>query len=139
MLVATALWMLLIGSLGAPAPAAAEVPLSEPRELTFYAYDYDAKGHIMRRAGVACQALGASGATALGLTDETGHVTVLHSDLFRPGNVAVLFCAPGADLSCSAIRLDVPHLRKFAEYNVRVTQPEIICTDRVRQPGKRQR
>ena len=135
----SAMVMLLAGAVGAPAAEDPGVVLAEPTELTFYAYDYDSNGHIMGREGVACQALGSNGITALGRTDHQGHLTVKYSDLFRQEYMVLLFCAPGDDIKCSAIRLDVPHLRGFAEYNVRVTQPEIICVDRVREPRKRRR
>ena len=116
---------------------AATVAAEPPPEITsikFFAYDYNDKGYIVGQEGVKCVALRSDHAVQLGITNEKGEVSVSYADLFQPGNLAVMFCAPGSGVSCTAIRLDVPHLRGFAEYNVRVTPFEIV--DRFQVQGK---
>src|SRR5262245_54965219 len=98
----------------------------EPTSLRFYAYDWNERGNIVGVAAVSCFALRADGVEPLGATDKSGEVVVSYERLFKPGNLALLFCAPGTGIQCTSLRLDVGHLRGFAEYNVRVTRPEII-------------
>ncbi len=107
----------------ASATLAGDAP--EPTTLRFFAYDRPAD-QVVGVAGVTCLALRADGTEVLGRTSKSGEVLVEYSRLFRAGNLAVLFCAPGAEVQCTSLRLDIPHLRGFAEYNVRVTRPEII-------------
>ena len=79
-----------------------------------------------RISGQKIDAVRPKGVEPLGKTDKTGEVVISYERLFRPGNLAILFCAPGSEVQCASLRLDIPHLRGFAEYNVRVTPPEII-------------
>ena len=101
-------------------------PSPEPMTLRFFAYDWNERGNVVAVAAVRCLALRADGVESLGTTDKVGELAVSYERLFRPGNLALLFCAPGAEVQCTSLRLDIPHLRGFAEYNVRVTRPEII-------------
>jgi hypothetical protein len=112
---------------------------TEPISLRFYTYDYDRKGHIVDRASILCGVLGANGFEELGRTNQKGEVTVRYSQLFRPGNVAVMFCSASPDVQCTAVRLDTDHLRGFAEYNIRVTPLESIDRTTIVVPAKSKR
>jgi hypothetical protein len=118
--------LLVLGGLSHDLSRAENAAPAEPKALAFFVYDRDPRGPIVAQAGIRCMALRESGVVQLGVTTARGEVTVPYTSLFEPGNLAVLFCPPASEVQCTALRLDVAHLRGFAEYNVRVTQPEII-------------
>ena len=101
-------------------------PASEPTSLRFFAYDRGKGDVVVGVSGVKLLALRADGVEALGTTGGSGELAVTYDRLFTPGNLALLFCAPSVEVQCTSLRLDIPHLRGFAEYNVRVPHPEII-------------
>jgi len=111
-----AVWLQLMSAQATP----------EPTSLRFYTYDWNERGNIVGVAGVKCLALRADGVESLGVTEKSGELAISYERLFRPGNLALLFCAPGSEVQCTSLRLDISHLHGFAEYNVRVTRPEII-------------
>jgi hypothetical protein len=112
---------------------------AEPTTVTFFAYNHDSEGHIAGQNAVTCLALRSDGAIALGKTDQAGEITLPYSELFRPDTLAVLFCRSDGDPKCSAIRLDVPGLRGFAEYNVEVRTPEIVDRMKIGAPSSKPR
>src|SRR5262245_10225633 len=99
---------------------------AEPTSIRFFAYDWSKQRHIMAVRDVKCLALRPEGVEVLGSTDKSGEVLVSYDRIFRAGNLALLFCSSGSEVQCASIRLDVPHLCGFAEYNIRVTPHEII-------------
>jgi hypothetical protein len=112
---------------------------ADPSSIKFYAYDWDDQGHVVGRASILCGVLGPNGFEELGRTNQQGEITVGSSQLFRPGNLAVMFCPESSQTQCAAIRLDTSFLRGFTEYNVRVTAPEIIDRSTVAVPPKSKR
>ena len=114
---------------GSPDPSNAD-------SITFYACDWDRQGHITDRTGVNCALLRADGVDSIGKTDPIGQISIPYERLFKPGNIAVIFCSSSMDLQCTSIRL-TDFLHGFSEFNVRVPVPEIIDRWKAGGPAKK--
>ena len=101
------LTLAVVWSCAAVPPSPAEVEPTPSTHLTFFVHRaVEGKGRVEPVAGAAALLVVSGTVQAVGVTGESGTVSIEKEMLARPDASAILFCQ-GEGWSCNAVRLDV--------------------------------